>query len=118
MADKLTFAMQVFFLGFSVVMVVLFFLYGLISFTNWLRDRLSEKAEPEDPMAAEGDRLSPQLVAAVTAVVNHYRVTSSDYKGPVRIRVSLAEVKGSRWAAAGRRALLENSSALERLRRK
>lgn len=118
MADKIIFTMQVFLLGISVVMLVLFSLYGLITLFNWLRSRLLEKEGPAEPLTAEWDRLPPQLVAAVTAALNHYRTAASGYSGPVRVQVDLQQAKGSRWAAAGRRALLVNSSELGNIRRK
>lgn len=117
MADKFVFSMQIFLLGFSVVMIVLFLLYGLIDLSNRLRISRPEKTQPKGPPTENNDRLTPQLAAAIAAAVNHHR-TASAGTGPVRRRLSLAEVKVSRWAAAGRGALLENSSALERLRRK
>lgn len=116
MADKFAFTMQVFFLGFSVVMLVLFLLYGLISLFNRLRSPLLGKAGPEEPpLPDDWELLPPELIAAITAAVHHYRADASGPGGPVRIQVELPQ---SLWAVAGRRALLENSSELERLRRK
>ena len=43
MADKFAFTMQLFLLGFSVVMIVLFLLYLLIALTNRLWSRLIKR---------------------------------------------------------------------------
>ncbi len=119
MPEKLTFTLQVFFLGFSVVLVVLFFLYALIELTNRLREGLTapppERTPP--PSSAEPDRLPPAVAAAITAAVNCYRENASESRGPVRIRIIPPQSGGSSWVVAGRRALLENSTLWERLRR-
>lgn len=119
MAEKLTFALQIFFLGFTVVMVVLFLLYGLIALTNRLRGRLvvPSQEQPQEPLPAEPDSLPPAVAAAITAAISRYRESSSHSQGPVRIRIIPPETGSSSWAAAGRRALLENSTFWERLRR-
>ncbi|MGI6615614.1 MAG: OadG family transporter subunit [Dethiobacteria bacterium] len=124
MADKFAFTMQLFLLGFSVVMIVLFLLYLLIALTNRLWSRLIKKDELlASPAAVPAEGLSgpsPQLVAAITAAVNRYRAATSE-QGPVRIRVTPAKAgssPGSLWTAAGRIAQLENSNFWESLRRK
>ncbi|NMD41718.1 MAG: hypothetical protein GYA86_00220 [Firmicutes bacterium] len=120
MAEKLIFSLQIFFLGFSVVLVVLFLLYGLIELTNRLRETVfsAKQVLPPEPLPAEPAGLPPALAAAIAAAVSSYRESSSPSPGPVRLRVIMPPAKGSPWAAAGRRALLENSNLLERLRRK
>ena len=124
MADKFAFTMQLFLLGFSVVMIVLFLLYLLIALTNRLWSRLLKKDELlPSPAAVPVEGLSgpsPQLVAAITAAVNRYRTATSE-QGPVRIQVTPAGVGSSPdslWTAAGRIAQLENSNFWKCLRRK
>jgi Na+-transporting methylmalonyl-CoA/oxaloacetate decarboxylase gamma subunit len=120
MAEKLIFSLQIFFLGFSVVLVVLFLLYGLIELANRLRETVfgAKQVLPPEPLSAEPAGLPPALAAAIAAAISSYRESSSPGSRPVRFRVSMPPAKGSPWAAAGRRALLENSNLLERLRRK
>lgn len=121
MAEKFAFTMQLFLLGFSVVMIVLFLLYLLIALTNRLWSHLPKRDEPKGSPARIVEKspagFSPQLMAAITAAVNHYRDATSE-QGPVRIRVTTTPAGSSPWRAAGRIAQLENSSWWESLRRK
>lgn len=119
MAEKLTFAMQIFFLGLSVVMIVLFVLYGFITFTNRLWGRLAAEDRPDEPAPREeGEGLPPRLAAAIAAAISHHRAASPDPEPPRRLRIRLEEAGGSRWAASGRSALLQNSGAPARSRRR
>lgn len=121
MTEKITFTMQIFALGFSVVMVVLFLLYALIALVNRLGSRLHKKIEQKETLPPEeisSDGLSPQLAAAITAAINRYRSVSPPEQGAVRDERGPAEVTGSRWAAAGREALLENSILWGKIRGK
>lgn len=121
MTEKITFTMQIFALGFSVVMVVLFLLYALLALVNGLWSRPPKKIERKEPLPPEeisNDGYSLQLAAAITAAINRYRSVSSPEQGAVRDGRGPAEVKGSRWAAAGREALLENSILWVKIRGK
>lgn len=118
MAEKLTFTLQVFSLGFSVVMVVLFTLYGLIAVFNRLSGRLMENDERADTLPSETGALPPQLAAAAAAAVNYHLKTTSGRAAPSRIKIHLSPGDSAGWTTAGRRALLENNLQLELLRRK
>ncbi len=123
MAEKFIFSMQVFFLGFSVVMVVLFALYGLTVLFNRFSSRFLKKEEQGGGREVPDEGLSPQLAAAIAAAVNCHRTAhsteergtclDSGHAGSVRIQVNLPEIRSSRWLAAGRKDLLENSRQLE-----
>jgi len=95
MADKFAFTMQVFFLGFSVVMLVLFLLYGLISLFNRLRSPLLGKAGPEEPpLPDDWELLPPELIAAITAAVHHYRQMRPALVDPCAYRLSCHNPSG------------------------
>lgn len=119
MTEKITFTMQIFALGFSVVMVVLFLLYALIALANRLWSRLPKKIEQEEPspnLEASSNGFSPQLAAAITAAVSRYRSAPPPGQGSVCLRTGFTKAEDSGWAAAGRRALLENSILWGKLR--
>ena len=120
MAEKLGFSMQVFFLGFSVVLVVLFTLYGLTDLFNRISAHLAKKEKPDPaPARADSDEvLSPQITAAIAAAIKCHRSAEPGPAGPFRIRVDPPDIQGSRWAAEGRKALLNNSLQLDLSRRK
>jgi Na+-transporting methylmalonyl-CoA/oxaloacetate decarboxylase gamma subunit len=98
MAAKLTFTLQVFFLGFSVVMIVLFALYGLIVLYNEVSSRLINKKKQEIPLPAEDKGIPLELAAAITAAVSHHLCQSS----PESIKISISQVEVPGWTAAGR----------------
>lgn len=122
MTEKIIFILQISALGLFVVMVVLCLLYVLILLINTLWNRLSAKRahrKPLPPVETDtGDTLSPQLLAAITAAVNCYRSLSEPEQRPFRIKEVQVEGQNSHWAAAGRRALLENSILWENIRGK
>ncbi len=120
MAEKLIFSMQVFFLGISVVMVVLFALYGLTDLFNRISAHLAKKEKPvPDPDPADSSEgLSPQVAAAIAAAINFHRSAEPGHAGVFCIPVDLPDLQGSRWAAEGRKALLDNSLQLDLSRRK
>ncbi len=130
MADKFIFSLEIFFLGFSVVMVVLFSLYGLINLFNSFSARplkkekkeeepLMGEAHGEEPLMAEAqEELSPQVAAAIAAALNYHRSSAPCPAAPMRIRVDLEGLRGSHWTLEGRKALQENRLQLDISRRK
>ncbi len=128
MFEKLIFCLQIFFLGFGVVMAVLFVLYGLILLYNRF-SAPNEKKETQPPPGGTGEKhLSPQLKAAIAAALSCYTGTvelkdggaafGAGGRGASTAQHSRPEIEGSQWAAAGRRDLLESSTHLEFSRRK
>ncbi len=117
MAEKFIFSMQIIFLGFSVVMVILFALYGLILLFNRFSSRMVKKEERAVFREVPDEVLSPRLAAAISAAVNCHRTANSSCTGSLRLGVNRPETRGSRWLTAGRKDLLENRVHLEISRR-
>lgn len=117
MVEKLIFSLQIFFLGISVVMVVLFALYGLTSVFNILalRRPKKDKAAPLPETPEPG--LPLHLAAAITAALDYHRTadTGAAYALPAEIRIP--KTSDSRWLNAARKDLMENSRQLEITRR-
>lgn len=124
MAEKLLFSLKVFTLGFSVVMIVLFALYGLTALFNRLALTDSKNKE-KDIFPKNADDGSPaQLAAAIAAAVSCHRETragsalhTGSDPGPLQ-EIGLPEIGGSLWRAAGRKELAGKSAQAYLSRRK
>ena len=73
MVEKLIFSLEIFVLGFSVVMVVLFALYGLTLL--FYRINFSGKSKKESTVlpAVAGGKPSPQLAVALAVALDYHR---------------------------------------------
>ena len=73
MVEKLIFSLEIFVLGFSVVMVVLFALYGLTLL--FYRINFSGKSKKESTVlpAVAGGEPSPQLAVALAVALDYHR---------------------------------------------
>ncbi len=126
--ENLDFALQVLVLGFSVVMVTLFGLYGVLILFNRLIYRPAVEpaegkatAEPAPARAESPPEENGRVVAAILAAVYQYIQGDKDYRfsGPLSIAVQpTGGGKGGSWKLAGRKVLLESSLELENIRRK
>ncbi len=130
--DNLDFALQVMVLGFLVVMVTLFALFGILILFNriFYKPAVEVKEEPQartspldDGESGSDDR---RVVAAIMAAV--YRCLESDRSfssgSQVRISVQPSGVTGSggpglnSWLLTGRKELMTGYFELENIRRK
>lgn len=117
MAEKLFFSLKVFTLGFSVVMIVLFALYGLTAFFNRLTLPVSKKKEGPSRQGADGVP-SQQMAAAIAAVLNYHQAALLDSTPHSAQEIQPPPVRGTRWQAAGREELTRKSTRVDLLRRK
>ncbi len=126
--ENLDFALQVLVLGFLVVLVTLFGLFGLLILFNRIFYRPSvtspgvedagEKKPVQQVDSLEGNR---RVIAAIQAAVFQYMQTEQAhaFAGPINIAVQPTGGKvGSSWKFIGRKELLESSLELENTRRK
>jgi len=128
--DNLDFALQVMVLGFLVVMVTLFGLYGvLILFNRLLYQPVAAPAESKaaveaKPAQGEGESAQEEngrVVAAILGAVYQYMQTehAKAFTGPISIAVQTSGgAQGSSWKFIGRKEQLESSLELENIRRK
>ena len=125
--ENMDFALQVMVLGFLVVMVTLFGLYGLLVLFNRLLYRPSPVAtgtqEKEISFSSQEDSKAEnkRVVAAIQAAIYQYMQTdqASSQKGPISFTVHTPEKTGlNKWQIIGRREQLESSLELENIRRK
>ena len=125
--EKLEYALQILFLGFSVVLFTLFFLYGVISLFNRIFYHPAKKQSIGPTATADhlierkpaSSELTTPVIAAVTAAV--FRYLHLQGAVPDRVAISLQTAESgtqSSWAADGRKKFLERSLEHERLRRK
>lgn len=94
MAEKLIFSLEMFVLGFSVVMIVLFALYGLILLFN--RIDFSRKGKEGSvyvtvPAVAGGAESRQQLAIAIAAALEHHRKESPSPGNILRLEVERQE---------------------------
>lgn len=125
--DQFEFAIQVLFLGFSVVLFTLFLLYGiLLLFSRIFRkdeQPLVDKTPIPKTSAVEsgiGSTDRRLTVAIIAAVYQYMSANSKHFKpGAVNISVqSIGESCSNNWQIVGRKLLLENKLELENIRRR
>ncbi len=126
--ENLDFALQVLVLGFLVVIVTLFGLFGLLILFNRIfyhptvaspeKKDTGEKKPVQQDDSLEGNR---RVIAAIQAAVYQYMQTEQAhaFTGPLNIAIQPTGGQvGSSWKLMGRKELLESSLELETTRRK
>ncbi len=126
--ENLDFALQVLVLGFLVVLVTLFGLYGILILFNRLLYQPATApaeskpaAEPQPSQAVSESEDNGRVVAAIQAAVYQYMQIehAKPFSGPLSIAVQPSGgVRGGGWKYIGRKELLESSLELENIRRK
>ncbi len=121
------FALQVMVIGFSVVIITLAGLYGiLLVFAKifYKNDRhkvpgpFTGNNTTGEELAAEQER---RKTAAIVAAVNQYIVESEGLKAGNRFKAAVQasyQSAGDSWHLVGRRGLLESRAVIENIRRK
>lgn len=116
--EQFEFAIQVMVIGFLVVLVTLFALYGILLLFAKVLYR-EEKAVVSNILKAETK--AAEIPAVIMAAVYAY-MESSNIRGRitgVSINAKTFEGSaGSSWQVSGRKASMENRNALEKIRRK
>jgi len=125
--EKLVFALQITGLGLSVVFIAFILLYGVMVVYKHLFSRLIGAGEPnlqpqprrESEALPPSVKISPHLVAAITAAVGCYQQPEEIHLATDKgLTTSLQASGGSRWADAGRKTLMDGKLRLENMRRK
>ncbi len=126
--DSLDFALQVLILGFLVVMVTLFVLYGILILFNRVLYRPAAVPAGTEATGVSVPRKEKDIkeenrrvTAAILAAIYQYMQTDQAYarRGPISIAIQPSSSGGlSKWQLVGRRELLESSLELENIRRK
>ena len=123
--DKLDFALQVMVVGFTVVLVTLFLLYGILIVFS----RIFNKKEIKDPKSETAAKSPPKveagadnstLTAVITAAIYSYLESYAPSISAATIRVTAQPVGGgatNSWQLIGRRHLMEGKAELETTRR-
>lgn len=121
--EDLEFALQVLMLGFFVVMVALFGLYGILILFNRIFYRPA--AAPDEELAARKKEKALEkenrVIAAILAAVYQYLETERAFAPAGTLGISIrpsGRAKKDSWKLRGRKELLESSIALETIRRK
>lgn len=123
--DKIGFALEVMGVGFTVVLVTLFLLYGILVVFS----RIFNKKEIKDPKLEAIVKSPSQVVtgtenavltAVITAAIYSYLEKNAPSFNPARFRV-IAQPGNDRvvnnWQISGRRHLMEGKTDLETTRR-
>lgn len=127
--EQFNFALQVLVIGFLVVLVTLFMLYGILLLFSRLfykeekqvtgdQEVSLNKENSSVTVTGESDR---KVIAAIMAAVNEcLRQDDSSLKiASIAISADHAgNVASNNWKIIGRKALMENRIALEKIRRK
>lgn len=125
--DKFEFSVQVLVIGFSVVLLTLFVLYGILELFNRLFNRAVVRSAANKATAGIdspeifNEGLNRCTAVAITAAVYQYMKGENAYirSGRINIEVqSSGNASASRWQVNGRKMLLENKSELVNIRRK
>lgn len=122
--DNLDFAIQVMVVGFLVVMVILFLLFGILLIFNRLFYSDESKPSMNTLVPANNAKLiapgiEPQIVAAISAAIYQYLLTEKPALNRNNINISIegASKIGNNWKISGRKALLGKSAELANIRR-
>ena len=125
--DKFEFAVQVLVIGFSVVLLTLFVLYGILELFNLIFNRTVVRSAANKATAGIdspeifNEGLNRRTAVAITAAVYQYMQGENAYirSGRINIEVqSSGNGSASKWQVNGRKMLLENKSELVNIRRK
>mgnify|MGYP003549620513 CR=1 FL=1 len=112
--SNLGWGLQMTVLGMGLVFSVLVLLWGLLRFVLYLEDRGAvvaeaaasppvEPAAETDAVAAPGDGMDPELVAAITAAVGAHRAVRRREAAPsMRTFWPGSLIHASRWVGSGR----------------
>ena len=125
--DKLDFAIQVLVLGFMVVVVTLFALYGILLFFN----RIFYKGTDQTAVASSSDGkgyaetgdedIMRRTTAVILAALYHYMQDDPSINRTGRINITVrasGSIGENNWRISGRKNILENRIELENIRRK
>ncbi len=123
--DKFDFALQVTVVGFSVVMVTLFLLYGILAVFSRLfnKEEIKDLKNESAAISLSGHQIDTDnrvLTAVITAAVYSYlRSNGSTVKtAGIKITAQPASCSGmNSWQITGRRHLMETKAELETTRR-
>jgi Na+-transporting methylmalonyl-CoA/oxaloacetate decarboxylase gamma subunit len=123
--DKIDFALEVMVVGFTVVLVTLFLLYGiLIAFSRVfskkeIKDQKTD-AGTKSPTQSTGGAVNDTLTAVISAAVYSYLENNAPSLNAVGFRVTALSGKDladNNWQISGRRQLMEGKAELETTRR-
>lgn len=128
--DQLNFAIQVLVIGFAVVFVTLFMLYGVLLLFSYLfykkeEDKSINQKESllsgEKTFEAVADSVDSKVIAVITAAISEYMQHDENFKKTVSVSIYSDQARSSivdNWKIIGRKALMENRAVLEKIRRK
>lgn len=127
--DQFTFALQVLVIGFTVVLVTLFMLYGvLLLFARLLYKEEKEVTGDQKNLLDDDKEISiitgendGKVIAAIMAAVNEYLRQDDSSLKVASIAISADQagnLVSNNWKIIGRKTLMENRVALEKIRRK
>lgn len=127
--DQFTFALQVLVIGFTVVLVTLFMLYGvLLLFARLLYKEEKEVTGDQKNILDDDKEISiitgendGKVIAAIMAAVNEYLRQDDSSLKVASIAISADQagnLVSNNWKIIGRKTLMENRVALEKIRRK
>ncbi len=123
--DKLDFALEVMVVGFFVVLVTLFLLYGILLVFNRIFNKESKKISSSDPKQKNLGKVETEpdnsiITAVITAAVYGYLESTTPSYHATNFRVTAYPVGGgaaNSWQLIGRRQLMEGKAELETTRR-
>ncbi len=128
--DQLNFAIQVLVIGFTVVFVTLFMLYGVLLLFSYLfykkeEDKSINQKESllsgEKTFEAVADSVDSKVIAVITAAISEYMQHDENFKKTASVSIYSDKARSSivdNWKIIGRKALMENRAVLEKIRRK
>lgn len=126
--EQFNFALQVLVIGFLVVLITLFMLYGILLLFSRLFYKEEEVTVVQEGSINRGKgnaivtgEVDRKVVAAIMAAVNEYlrQDDSSTKINSIAISADQAgNLASNNWIINGRKALMENRATLEKIRRK
>jgi len=122
---KFEFAIQVMVIGFTVVLVTLFLLYGILIFFSRIfsrSDRLSSKKRPleSNNLSEKNDLNQTAVIAAITAAVSSYLESQGGLvrTGKIIVKPRSAAVPViNNWQIIGRKILMQGAIDIDKTRR-
>ncbi|MCJ7806386.1 MAG: OadG family protein [Clostridia bacterium] len=124
--DNFEFSVQVLVIGFSVVLLTLFVLYGILELFNRIFNRAVVRSAANKATAGIdspeifNEGLNRRTTVAITAAVYQYMQGENAYIRSGRINIEVQSSSNgsvSMWQVNGRNMLLENKSELVNIRR-